>query len=258
MFMEERQKEILEIIRKNGKITITEITDAYSISDESARRDLRMLEKQGQCKRTRGGAILMSQVSVRPAPDRNFEEMSIFPTYDRIAAAAAENIRENDIFYLTGGSFGFIMLRYLPRDIRYTIVTNSVDIAQKLRAFENADVYLAGGKMRRSGSLVDTMAAEFVSRMHFDLCFLTGAGLTASFGLSNGTDETASFQRIILQNSRRKILLMPGTKIGTDSFIRVCSAEDFDTIITDWECLDEHIAALRDTGVEILTVDAPK
>ena len=255
MFMEERQKEILETIRKNGKITIPEITEAYCISDESARRDLRMLEKLGQCKRTRGGAILLNQVSVRPAPDRCFDTMPIYPTYDRIAAAAAEYICENDIFYLTGGSFGYIMLRYLPRDFRYTIVTNSVDIGQKLREFANAEVYLAGGKMRQSGSLVDTLAAEFVSRMHFDLCFLTGAGLTASFGLSNGTDETASFQRIILQNSRRKILLMPGVKIGKDSFIKVCDANTFDTIITDWECLEEHITALQDIGVEIRTAE---
>ena len=55
--------------------------------------------------------------------------------------------------------------------------------------------------MRPSGSLVHSLANAFVSRMHFDLCFLTGAGLTAGFGLSNGTDETAAFQRTVLQNS---------------------------------------------------------
>ncbi|MBR4959640.1 MAG: DeoR/GlpR transcriptional regulator [Clostridia bacterium] len=254
MFMEERQKHICDIIRQNGKITITEITEAFGISDESARRDLRILEQQGQCKRTRGGAIAMTQVSVRPAPDRRFDDMPIYPAYDKIAEKAASLVRENDILYLTGGSFGYIILRHLPRDIRYTIVTNSVDIGQKLRSFDNTDVYLAGGKMRQSGSLVDSLAVEFISRMHFDLCFLTGAGLTASFGLSNGTDETAAFQRAVLRNSREKILLMPGCKIGTDSFIKVCDITEFDTIITDWDCLDEHITSLKDMGVEVVVV----
>ena len=258
MFMEERQQAILETIRQQGKITIAEITGTYGISDESARRDLRILEQQGACKRTHGGAILMTQVSVRPPLDRNFDEMPVFENYDRIAEAAAAYIRENDVFYLTGGSFGYIMLRYLPRNFHCTIVTNSVDIAQKLRAFDNADVYLAGGKMRQSGSLVDTLATEFVSRMHFDLCFLTGGGLTAAFGLSNGTDETAVFQRTVLQNSRRKILLLPSSKIGTDSFIRVCAAEAFDTIITDWDCLEEHIAALEERGVKVIAVEEQK
>ncbi|MBQ3591374.1 MAG: DeoR family transcriptional regulator, partial [Clostridia bacterium] len=87
--------------------------------------------------------------------------------------------QSHDVLYLTSGSFGYIILRYLPRNFHYTIVTNSVDVAQKLRAFDQVDVYLAGGKMRQSGSLVDSLATEFIGRMHFDLCFLTGAGLTA-------------------------------------------------------------------------------
>ncbi len=257
MFMEERQKAILEQIRENGKITTAEITERFGISDESARRDLRMLEQQGLCKRTHGGAILSAQVSVRPPKDRNFDEMTVYANYDAIARKAAESVRENDIFYLTGGSFGFIMLRHLPRDIHYTIVTNSVDVAQKLRSFDNADVYLAGGKMRQSGSLVDTLAAEFVSRMHFDLCFITGGGLTAQFGLSNGTDETAAFQRTVIQNSRKKFLLLPSSKIGTNSFIKVCDADTFDTIITDWDCLEEHITALEEKGIEMVVVEEP-
>ena len=81
MFMEERHQEILDTIKANGKITIAEITGKYGISDESARRDLRMLEQKGVCKRTHGGAILMGQVSVRPPVDRNFDNMPILDNY---------------------------------------------------------------------------------------------------------------------------------------------------------------------------------
>lgn len=54
MFMEERHQKILEAIGANGKITISEIAQKYQISDESARRDLRLLEQKGLCKRTYG------------------------------------------------------------------------------------------------------------------------------------------------------------------------------------------------------------
>ena len=43
MFMEERHREIAETIKEQGKITVAEITSKYGISDESARRDLRLL-----------------------------------------------------------------------------------------------------------------------------------------------------------------------------------------------------------------------
>lgn len=258
MFIEERHQEISDIIKTKGKITIAEIKNKYGISDESARRDLRLLEQKGMCKRTHGGAILGQQVSVRPPVNRDFDNMPVFDNYREISRIAAGKICENDTVYLTGGSFGHIMVSLLPKDIHYTIVVNSVDIGKALRSFDNIDVYIAGGKMRQSGSLVDSLANEFVSRMHFDLCFITGAGLTAGFGLSNGTDETAAFQRTVIKNSRKRCLLMPGAKIGVDSFIKVCDVDAFDLIITDWDCVEDQITAIEEKGVEITVVEEPK
>lgn len=255
MFIEERHNEISEIINLNGKITVSEITGKYGISDESARRDLRLLEQKGVCKRTHGGAIRAGQVSVRPPKDRKFDEMPVFDNYREISRTAAGMIRENDIVYLTGGSFGYIILSFLPRDIHYTLVVNNADIAKALRDFDNVDVYIAGGKMRQSGSLVDSFATNFVSQLHFDLCFITGAGVTADFGLSNGTDETAAFQRVVIKNSRKKCLLMPSSKVGVDSFVKVCEVDKFDSIITDWDCVEDQISAIEEKGVEVIVVE---
>lgn len=255
MFIEERQQEIANIIKAEGKITVSEITEKYGISDESARRDLRMLEQKGICKRTHGGAITAAQVSVLPPRDRDFESMPVFDNYRAIAKKAVELINEHDIVYLTGGSFGYIMSSMLPRDFHFTVVVNSVDIGKALRSYDNLDVYLVGGHMRKSGSTVDSLAVRFVSQIHFDLCFITGGGLTADFGFSNGTDETAAFQRTVIANSRRKYLLLPGSKIGVDSFIKVSDADVFDTVITDWDCVDEQLNALRDKGIDTVVVE---
>ena len=172
MFIEERHQEIAEIIKNNGKITIADITKKYGISDESARRDLRLLEQKGLCKRTHGGAVISQQVNVRPPYDRDFNAMPIFDNYKQIACEAAKLINKNDIVYLTPGSLGYIMLSFLPKDIYYTVVVNSVDIAKELRGFKNIDVYIAGGKMRQSGSVTESLAKELVSRLHFDICFM--------------------------------------------------------------------------------------
>lgn len=254
MYAEERQQQIAALIAEKGKISIAELTELYGISGESARRDLRALEQSGLCKRTHGGAIRPQQVSVLPPRDRNFDEMPIFDNYDRIAAQAITLIRPGDMVYLTGGSFGFLMLRHLPADLKCTLVVNNADIANRLRAFPNIDVYLAGGLMRKSGSIVDSMAREFMARLHFDLCFITGGGLTADFGLSNGTDETAALQRQVMRNARKKVLLMPAQKVGTDAFVKVCDAADFDVLITDWDCVEDELIRLEEAGVNVTVV----
>ncbi len=254
MYAEERQQQIAALIAEKGKISIAELTELYGISGESARRDLRTLEQSGLCKRTHGGAIRPQQVSVLPPRDRNFDEMPIFDNYDRIAAQAVTLIRPGDMVYLTGGSFGFLMLRHLPADLKCTLVVNNADIANRLRAFPNIDVYLAGGLMRKSGSIVDSMAREFMARLHFDLCFITGGGLTADFGLSNGTDETAALQRQVIRNARKKVLLMPAQKVGTDAFVKVCDAADFNVLITDWDCVEDELIRLEEAGVNVTVV----
>lgn len=258
MFIEERHSEIAKQIVTNGKITISEISEKYGISDESARRDLRLLEQKGLCKRTYGGAILPVQVGFRPPVSRDFDNMPVFDNYKEIAKTAVLKIRENDVVYLPSGSFGAIMVSLLPRDIPYTLVVNSVDMGKALRDFDNISVYVVGGKMRQSGSLVDSMATEFVSRLHFDICFITGAGLTADFGLSNGTDETAAYQRTVIKNSRKCVLIIPSAKIGVNSFVKVCDVTEFDEIITDWDCEPEQINALIEKSVNITIVEEPK
>ena len=49
MFMEERQLKIAELVEQKGHITIAELTTLFDISQESARRDLRVLESKGLC-----------------------------------------------------------------------------------------------------------------------------------------------------------------------------------------------------------------
>ena len=147
MFMEERHREISEALQANGKITIAEIAGKYGISDESARRDLRLLEQKGICRRTHGGALALGQVGIRPPADRDFDNMPIFENYREIARTAVQKIKENDTVYLTSGSFGHIMLSFLPRDIPYTLIVNSVDMGKALRRFSNVDLHIKSGEV---------------------------------------------------------------------------------------------------------------
>lgn len=258
IFMEERRQKIAEIIAEEGSVSIPKILEMFPLSYETARRDLDALERQGLCKRTHGGAIRplpdSGQIAVKPPVMRDFATMPVFPEYLAIAKKAASCIKENDSIFLTGGSLGYLMLQFLPRDIYYTVVVNSADMARDLRPFGNADVYVIGGKMRQSGTIVDPSAVENASKYRFDACFMTGGGLSCDFGLSNATGETAAFQREILKNSSQKIVLMPGKKLGRNSFTKVCEISQIDEIITDWTAEVEQINQILKVGIPVTVV----
>ncbi|MDR1687624.1 MAG: DeoR/GlpR family DNA-binding transcription regulator [Clostridiales bacterium] len=257
MFIEERHQEILKVIQESGRISIGDIQEKFGVSVDSARRDLRLLEDKGLLKRTHGGAIPLFQVGLNPPRHRDPTNMEVFENYAAIAKKGAEFVRENDIVYLTSGSLGFIMLKYLRRDINYTLVVNSVTLANEFKYWDNITVYIVGGKMRMHGttSLVDSFAVSFVKNMHFDVCLMTGGGYDADFGFSNGTDETATFQRTVIENSRKKILMMPNQKIGFKAFIKVCDTNKFDTLITDWDAIEDQLNKIEEAGVKVIVTD---
>lgn len=257
MFIEERHQAILEIISNNGRISINQIQEQFDVSVDSARRDLRILEEKGLLKRTHGGAIPAVQVNCLPPRVRDMKSMIIHDNYAEIAKKAASMIKENDVVYLTSGSLGFIMLKFLPKNITYTLVVNSATLADELKYWDNVTVYITGGKIRMHGttSIVDNFAINFIKNMHFDLCFITGAGAEASFGFSNGTQETAEFQRTVISNSRQKILMLPNQKIGVKAFIKVCDISEFDVLITDWDAVEDELAKIEEQGVNVIVIE---
>jgi DeoR/GlpR family transcriptional regulator of sugar metabolism len=256
MFMEERHQEILQVIARQGRISIGEIQERYGVSVDSARRDLRILEEKKLLKRTHGGAIPLVSVGFKPSPKLTVRDMAeINPYYDAIARQACAYIREGEALFITSGTVGYLMLRHLPRDIPYTIVTNSLIIADELKAEEQIAVYLIGGRVRSRGNCVDALAVEMIKKLRLDVNFITGAGFSAAFGLSNGTPELAAFQQAIIANSRRNIILAPCNKIGFTGFLQVARAEDFDILITDEEAVEEELAAIRECGVEVIVAD---
>jgi len=258
MFLEERHQAILDIIKNEGRISIGTIQEKFNVSVDTARRDLRILEKNGLLKRTRGGAIPLPQIG-QSAPVKmqyrsNMDITNIYPNYDAIAAKAVEYIMPNDVVYITSGSIGFLMLKYLPKDYEFTVITNSIDNACILRKYENIKTYIIGGQMRSNGRMVDSIAQELVRDMNFDISFLTGAGFTYDFGITNGTPETAAFQKTIANNSKRNIALFSSQKIGVKAFLKDVDIAKFDVLITDSDILEDDVLKFKEKGLEVVIV----
>ena len=98
MFIEERHQAILDLLNEKGSITTTEIQENFSVSYDSAKRDLRILEEKGLLKRTHGGAIKLRQVAFSKPPKMTCKDIGeIKDNYLAIAKAAVSMIKNNDV-----------------------------------------------------------------------------------------------------------------------------------------------------------------
>ena len=60
MLAQERQAKILEMLRQNEIVRISDITSHFGVSNMTARRDLDVLQRSNLLRRVHGGAVAVS------------------------------------------------------------------------------------------------------------------------------------------------------------------------------------------------------
>ncbi|MGE7886936.1 DeoR/GlpR family DNA-binding transcription regulator [Bacillus cereus] len=249
MFTEERRENILELLKKDGRVIAKDLAARFDMSIDSIRRDLSIMEKEGLLKRTHGGAIELARVrNLAVEPAKRYSDSSIYE--DTIAKVAASYIQEDDSIFIGGASIHCALLKYLP-EVSCTVITNSIEIAGHLRDYKNIDTYLIGGKVKPSGNITDTLASELISRFSIDLYFSTGGGISLE-GISTATPEVAYFSKRVSEIARRNICLAPHNKLGIDCFIRGESLKEIDLIITDEEASKETVQDFEKQGKQVV------
>jgi DeoR family transcriptional regulator, fructose operon transcriptional repressor len=250
MFSEERREEILKQVKKEGRVLAKELANKFQISIDSIRRDLSIMEEQGLLKRTHGGAIPITKTQAQPrVPSLRFDGGNEYQK--AIAKEAVSYIQEGHTVFIGGTSIHYAMLQYLPTDIPFTVVTNSVEVAYELRSIEHIQTYLIGGKVKSSGNITDALANEFASQFTFDLCFATAGGLSIK-GLSTSSPEVSLFYKNIYKHAKKIVTIADHTKIGVDMFTEMYSIDHIGTIITDEETAKEDIEKLEAQGTKVI------
>lgn len=251
MFAEERQTQILAKVRSSGRVLAKELAEEFQVSIDTIRRDLTAMEEKGLLKRTHGGAVPLSKVRRFPMDDRiRYSEGT--EHQNAVAKLAAAYIEQGDTLFIGGASIHYILLKHLPVDRNYTVITNSLVIAEKLKDYSNIETYIVCGKVKSEEGIVDPLATEFIRTLRIDTAFLTGGGISARHGLSSSTPEGAIFQRTVAEVSRQTICLANFDKVGIEFFAKTMDLEDLDVVITDWEAPDEEIEKIKQLSVKVV------
>lgn len=252
MFMEERQREIAETVKRKGSISVSDIQERYGISGDSARRDLRLLEERGLLRRTHGGAIKPVPRGSLPAEDYNPRDLaSMRENYLAMARQAVKHIQKDDVIYLTTSSIGYYMAGNLPAEFSFTVVVNSVTIADELRKYDNLSVILLGGEMSRRGNCHDYYTVNMVKSISLDKAFLSHTALSLEFGASLHNSSGVEFARAVMEQSAVNIGLYPNDKIGRNSIFSVCQVQDYDMILLEEGAAADFMEGAREKGTAV-------
>src|SRR5512138_2547658 len=191
MLKKERQRKILEIIERNGKVEVEQLATTLGVSVMTVRRDLTELDELGFLERVHGGALLLQQKNggkELPVFERSKEKTEI---KQRIARAVAGLINDGEKIFLGSGSTTAAIASAVLRHRDLTVFTNAINIANILMAAPQIKVVIIGGFLRRSElSLIGGFAEHALRGLQVDKLILGIRGIDPVKGLtSDNMDE---------------------------------------------------------------------
>lgn len=252
MLVPERYERIVQLVNEKGSMRVTELSALCKVTEETIRRDLDRLEREGRLRRSHGGAVSIKEQQ----PEIPFVEREILhPLQKRaIAAEAVRHVRPWDKIVLDASTTAWYMAAILP-DIPLTVLTNSIKVATELSGKEQIEVISTGGQLaKRSLSYVGGAAERFLENYYVDKVFLSCKGVHYERGISESSELQARVKQQMLRMSDQVYLLADASKFGTPSFARVGSLEETRMIITDERLPAESRLQLQQLGLEVAVV----
>jgi DeoR family transcriptional regulator of aga operon len=253
MLIDERRQHILGLIQRDGRVLISELSNALGISRITIRKDLDYLESKGLLRRSHGGA-LPAHGSAMLDPSLHEKELRRSEEKLRIATAASSLVTEDMCIILDSGTTTTAIARELRRFRRLTVVTNAVNIATEL-AGTGFEIILTGGILREnSSSLVGPLAQDALHEIHADILFLGVDGFDVKNGVMTPNLLESRVNRAMVEAAARVVAVCDSTKFARRSLARIAPISAIHSVITDDQIASEDFEALTAAGIEVIRV----
>ena len=235
MLTEERFDAIRGLLGRNGKVLATELAAQFDVSEDTIRRDLRELARQGHCRRVYGGALL-------PTPDLGTLTARSATKADSkgaLARVAAGLVRNGQTIFIDAGSTNLAIAHALPRDLTLTVVTNAPLVAAALSDHPGYTVIMLGGIYdQQKGACLGAQTVREAGQIFADMFVLGLCGIDAVMGVTALDAAEAELKRVMIQQSSLLLAAATTDKLGTIAPFKLADAANVDHLIVETGAAD--------------------
>lgn len=250
MFSEERQIQILNLLRENRRVEVKELSKLLKVSEVTIRNDLAKMENNGLLKRTHGGAILVNDKETEIS---YLQQIAVQTEQKKkIARAAAQMIGNHEKIIIGTGSTILQLANYLEEKRNLTIITPSLPFAHQISNFPNIAVIVTGGYYRpSSGILFGPFFRDNMEKLFAEKAFIGAKGITEDF-VTDADMIEAEVNATLIHRAKTRILLVDSTKVGYAAFATITSTTEINILITDEGAAPEELEKIARKGIHIV------
>jgi DeoR/GlpR family transcriptional regulator of sugar metabolism len=249
MLTTHRKQAILAALQRDGQVIAKTLSEAFGISEDTVRRDLRELAAEGLLQRVHGGALPGS-----PATGDLAQRQRIgTDAKSAIARKAAQLVLPGQVVILDGGTTTVQLARQLPATLRATVITHSPSVAVELVDHAGIEVILIGGRLfKHSMVAVGAAAIEAIGHIRADVYFMGVTGVHPTAGLSTGDLEEAYVKRALASRAAEVVVLASAEKINAASAYVIADASSANILVVERETPEAMTAPFVALGVTVL------
>ena len=243
----ERRRQILAILETEKRVLIPQLAKDFNVTEETIRRDLDKLEKEGLLTKTYGGAVQADSLSA-DMPYRMREKTSMAQK-QVIAEKISKLLAPKENIMLDASSTCVSIAKKLKTRGKdsLTIITSSVEILVECANVQHINAISTGGVLRGSSlSLVGASAVYNLNQLMAHKAIISCKGLDFDKGVMESNLEEAEIKRTMANNAKELILAVDSSKFGKMSFAKTLDWRRVSIVVSDnipeeWvRFFDEH------------------
>src|SRR5438309_3684799 len=216
---------VLRLLESRDSVHVSELAEAFAVSEVTVRSDLTSLAQQGLVARVRGGVRALNRGQSEVGFDLRLRlEVR---RKSAIARAAAAPVGEGEAVALDASTTAYYLALELRAKRELVVVTNGLLVATALADAPGITVLVTGGTLRLSAmSVVGDLGGDVLRTTRINKGFLGARGLSLERGLMDLNPDEVRTKREMADACERLYGILDGTKWHRSALLSFAAVED--------------------------------
>ena len=171
----------------------------------------------------------------------------------RIGKLAAAFIQPGDTVFFDCGTTVPFVVDFIPDDLEFTAVCNSLNVLLKLQQKPNCSIVLCGGTFHRKNQVFEHRdESSILDNVRLTWAFVSAAGVSQTLGVTCFNFNEVEVKQKVLRQAQHCMLLADHTKFDAVKTAHFATLEHFHVVVSDKKLPKTYRDLIQANGAKVV------
>ena len=253
--LNKRQRDILALAEDEGYVSVDDLAKTFNVTQQTIRSDINNFCDKDLLTRAHGGAFFSKAHNYAYKSRKSLASDEKKDIADAVANIIPYNssVVLGNIYSTKSGTTTEQVAESLYAHKNLKVITNDINIVNILTQFDNAEIWIAGGKVRNVDSaVIGINTAEFIKQFKVDYAVVGVSAIDNDGALMDFDYEDVLVSKAIFNHCRKLILVADNFKFDTTAPMLIGNISEVDILVTNFQPPTEIVNICRNNNIDIV------